>query len=64
MLGVLVVADMPYSGNAARRLDKTVFGSFVRKLLENPVSEGKNPQKETPEVVELQEFKVGSGEGI
>jgi len=28
--------------DAARRLDKTVFGSFVRKLLENPVSEG-NP---------------------
>jgi integrase len=47
--------------DAARRLDKTVFGIFVRKLLENPVSEGFSPKKETPEVVKLQEFKVGSG---
>jgi len=50
--------------DAARRLDKTVFGSFVRKLLENPVSEGTSPKKETPEVIELQELKFGSGEGI
>ena len=47
--------------DAARRLDKTVFGSFVRKLLENPVSEGFPTQKETPEVVELQGLKLGGG---
>ncbi|MFH1891482.1 MAG: site-specific integrase [Candidatus Zixiibacteriota bacterium] len=47
--------------DAARRLDKTVFGNFVRKLLENPVSEGFSPKKKTPEVVELQELKLGSG---
>jgi len=50
--------------DAARRLDKTVFGSFVRKLLENPVSEDYSPKRETPEVVRLQELKFGSGEGI
>jgi integrase len=50
--------------DAAWRLDKTVFGSFVRKLLENPVSEGFSPKNETPEVVELQGFKLGSGAGI
>jgi len=47
--------------DAARRLDKTVFGNFVRKLLENPVSEGFSPKNETPEVVELQGLKLGSG---
>jgi len=47
--------------DAARRLDKTVFGSFVRKLLENPVSEGNSPKNKTPEVVKLQELKFGSG---
>lgn len=47
--------------DAARRLDKTVFGSFVRKLLENPVSEGKSPKNETPEVVGLQGPILGSG---
>lgn len=50
-----------FENDAARRLGKTVFGSFVRKLLENPVSEGNSAQKETPEVVELQELKIGSG---
>jgi hypothetical protein len=45
-------------------LDKTVFGNFVRKLLENPVSEGNSPKIRTPEVVELQGLKLGSGEGI
>ncbi len=47
--------------DAARRLDKTVFGNFVRKLLENPVSEGNSPKMRTPEVVELQGLKLGSG---
>ena len=47
--------------DAARRLDKTVFGNFVRKLSENPVSEGNNPQKEIPETVTLQGLKFGSG---
>ena len=51
-------------GDAARRLDKTVFGPFVRKLLENPVSEGYSPKKETPEVVGLQELGFGGGERI
>ena len=50
--------------DAARRLDKTVFGSFVRKLLENPVSEGFPTQNKIPEAVGLQGLKVGSGEGI
>ena len=50
--------------DAARRLDETVFGSFVRKLLENPVSEGFSLKNETPEVIELQGLKLGSGEGI
>ncbi len=47
--------------DAARRLDKTVFGSFVRKLLENPVSEGNPTQKEIPEAVGLQGLRFGSG---
>ena len=47
--------------DAARRLDKTVFGDFVRKLLENPVSEGFTCKNETPKVVELQGLKLGSG---
>jgi len=50
--------------DAARRLDKTVFGSFVRKLLENPVSEGNPTQNKIPEAVGLQGLKFGSGEGI
>lgn len=50
--------------DAARRLDKTVFGSFVRKLLENPVSEGKPTQNKIPEAVRLQGLKFGSGERI
>ncbi len=50
--------------DAARRLDKTVFGSFVRKLLENPKSEGNPTQKEIPEVIELQGLKFGSGDRI
>lgn len=47
--------------DAARRLDKTVFGNFVRKLLENPASEGFSQKMETPEVIELQGLKIGSG---
>lgn len=50
--------------NAARRLDETVFGNFVRKLLENPVFEGNPAKKETPEVVEPQELSIGSGARI
>jgi site-specific recombinase XerC len=50
--------------NAARRLDETVFGNFVRKLLENPVFEGNPVKKETPEVIEPQELSIGSGAGI
>lgn len=42
--------------DAARRLDKTVFGNFVRKLLENPDSEGFSPKKEIPEAVGPQGF--------
>ena len=48
----------------ASRLDQTVFGGFVRKLLENPVSEGNPTQNKIPETVELQGLKFGSGEGI
>ncbi len=47
--------------DAARRLDKTVFGNSVRRLLENPVFEGNPTQKETPEVFGLQEIEFGSG---
>ncbi|MEW6410912.1 MAG: site-specific integrase [Candidatus Zixiibacteriota bacterium] len=50
--------------DAARRLDKTVFGNFVRKLLENPVSEGTPAKKRTSEVIDIQRLKLGSGEGI
>ena len=51
-------------GDAARRLDKTVFASFVRKLLENPVSEGYSLKNETPEVVGLQELEFIAGSGF
>ena len=34
---------------------------YVRKHLENPESEGNPIKKETPEVVQLQELKFGSG---
>jgi hypothetical protein len=47
--------------DAARRLDKTVFGSFVRKLLENPVFEGQAPKEEIPEVVKLQGLSLVAG---
>lgn len=47
--------------DAARRLDKTVFGNFVRKLLENPASDGLTPEKKAPEVVTFRELKLGSG---
>jgi len=33
-------------------------------MLENPVSEGISQKKETPEVIELQELKFGSGAGF
>jgi hypothetical protein len=39
-------------------------GSFVRKLLENPVSEGFPSKKETSEVVTPQRLEFGSGAGI
>jgi len=46
---------------AADRLDETVFGNSVSKLLANPVFEA-NPQKnETSEVVIPQRFGIGSG---
>ncbi|MDH4241224.1 MAG: hypothetical protein OEW48_16825 [Phycisphaerae bacterium] len=35
--------------------------SAVRKLLENPVSEGFPPKNRTPEVVELQGLEFGGG---
>ena len=50
--------------DAARRLDKTVFGNSVRKLLENQVSEGNPTQTKIPEAVRLQGLEFGSGEGI
>ncbi len=46
---------------AADRLDRTVFGSFVRKLLENPVSEGVPQKNELPEVFPLHGVEFGSG---
>ncbi len=46
---------------AAERLDFSVFGNSVRKLLENTVSEANPPKKETSEVVNLQRFKFGGG---
>ena len=57
-------SERRFENDAAKRLDKTVFGSFVRKLLENPKFEGNPTKKETPEVARLQEFKFGSGERI
>jgi hypothetical protein len=38
-----------------------ILADFVRKMLENPVFEGFPAEKETPEVIELQELKFGSG---
>ncbi|MBD3219588.1 MAG: tyrosine-type recombinase/integrase, partial [candidate division Zixibacteria bacterium] len=53
---------MPNLDNdAARRLDKTVFGKSVRKLLENPVFEGNSAKNETSEVLQPQRLKFGSG---
>ncbi len=53
------------SNEVGCRLDQTVFGGLsnkaVRKLLENPVPEANSPKNETPEVVELQGLKLGSG---
>ncbi len=49
---------------AAKRLENAVFGNSVRKLLENPESEGNTLKAETPEVVRLQELKFGSGDRI
>lgn len=49
------------NNEAANRLDRTVFGRFVRKLLENPVSEGIPQKNELPEVFPLQGVKFGSG---
>lgn len=50
-----------FQTNVGQRLDQTVFGNSVRKLLEIPVSEGNPTKNKTPEVIELQEFKLGSG---
>jgi hypothetical protein len=48
----------------AERLDKTVFGNSVGKLLANPISEGNPAKKEIPKVIKLQGFKFGSGDRI
>lgn len=50
--------------DVALRLDKTVFGNSVRKLLENSEFEENPTQKEIPKIIELRGFKIGSGEGI
>ena len=42
-------------------VNEAVFGKSGRKMVENPISEENPTQKETPEAVELQEFKLGSG---
>jgi hypothetical protein len=53
---------MPNSQNdAGMRLDRTVFGDFVRKLLEKPPSEGIPPKNGTPEVVEPQGLNLVAG---
>lgn len=49
---------------AAERLDETIFGNSVSKLLANPIFEGNPAKKEIPEVIELQGPKFGSGGGI
>ena len=52
---------------AASRLDQTVFGNSVRRLLENQAFEDRkrtSTQQEIPEAVWLQGLKFGSGEGI
>ncbi len=50
--------------DAARRLDKTVFGSFVRKLLENPATEGCSIKEKAPETITFQGLRFGGGERI
>ncbi len=50
-----------FQSNVGQRLDQTVFGNSVRKLLETSESEGNPTKKETPEVLTLREFKLGSG---
>lgn len=46
---------------AAERLDKTVFGNSVSKLLANPVFEEIPQKKETSEVSLSQRFAIGGG---
>lgn len=46
---------------SAERLDKTVFGNSVSKLLAKPVFDEKSPKKETSEVATIQRLKIGGG---
>ena len=56
---------MPNRENdAARRLDETVFGDFVRKLLENPASEGSPHKNKSSEVLEPQRANLVAGGGF
>lgn len=56
---------MPSRQNgAAHRLDQTVFGNSVRKLLENPVSEGIPTKGETSEAQEPQRLNLVAGAGF
>ncbi len=46
---------------AARRLDQTVFGNSVRRLLEEPANQDSTVYNEAPEGVALQGLRFGSG---
>jgi len=46
---------------AARRLDQTIFGNSVRRLLEEPANQDSGVYDKAPEGIELQGLKFGSG---
>ena len=50
--------------DAARRLDETVFGASVRKLLENPANEETPVHEKAPEVLKLQRLDLVAGGGF
>ncbi|MCP4632157.1 MAG: site-specific integrase [candidate division Zixibacteria bacterium] len=53
---------MPNAHNeAAEKLDQTVFGNFVRKLLENPTQRGLPQKQEAPKLMYFRDLKYSGG---
>jgi hypothetical protein len=50
--------------DAGERLDRTVFGDFVRKLLEKPAFEGTQPNNVASEVIQPQRLNLVAGGGF